>query len=807
MKKAFCAIFSLILLLTAALCGVSFADTEMLAVTPAFVIPQEADYASLSPTLISADNAAVAYCQNGSIFYRNLGSGESSSFDISAMEGIESLALYGRYIFTVLRLGDTAVTRVFNTSDNTSRDVLDNAVSLCIDGDMLYTYIGNGYARYDLEGFNGTTDLTPASTVSKPFTATKLFTADGDKIFAADVNKINVISDTPTSVALNFTPTSLAADNGLLYLLTTDTVNVYSTADYSLLDTVNVSAMIGQGGTLHNITAFNSQITVSYSSTADGIAVLTANQLGKLTYDRLITTTGATLDRLNNPTSLVSYGSDIFVADSGNNRILQSLSQSLTANAPYKLAADGTYVYYADSQGLFACNKDTKSVVTVGAYAGITDMTVIDNTLYFATADTLFSYSQGVVTTVKSGAFSALCASKCGEWLYLVENNSICAISRSGAATLFSLPLSSLELSSTVMSVEADSFGNLYVLYSQDSEYYFAKLERQYNGFGIGQKIKIESVTPTDFAIVDNSVYFTSNAPHALCRINGQTLDESGIEITQNFTSAFVLPDYTASVPLLDEANIYKVTTNSYCLFATPDSYELAYNCAENTLLYSLTNDAYNFGGRDYYFVMLNGKTYYVPANAVTALVEGVPSVSRGAALFNNTVIYKYPDINSVKLASLSKGNTFDVTGDVCGYSNSYWYSVTIDGNVGYIKRADVGLAAAPVATPTADSSSVPVVKKYYAETIDENVLVYALADPNSTIINSLGIGAQVELLEPFNSSELFTYITYGEICGFVYTSSLSTTGLTPAQITALVIVAFAAVLIVIIRIASKKQD
>lgn len=803
MKKKFLVLLILIAVLATSFIPVAYADGSL---APRFSLINPKDYIDFSPQKISVNDSYVAYTEATALKVLSRADNSIGSLNIGDYTDIESMAIRDSLLFCILRDDDNALLRVYDLSDGTYADSTIVGLSLYIYGDFMYVYYGTGYYIYDLSAVDSIDDaLTLSQNLSKPFDSSALFAANSQSVFAVKNGySVSVIglNGEKSSFILPFFPSALSADDNYIYFLTATELHVYSVADCNEVYSISSNESLQTTSLFISPSVYNAKLYVSFSSLAGGISVYDVQTNGTLLREKLLTTIGATLERLYNPLSVSSDGETVAVADAGNNRILIPNAYSIRSVGAYKVAVNSTNVYFADSEGLKLYTLPNGPSTTLVAGIIVKSLKTYGNSVFYIDDNGVFVYNNSTPTLVAEGNFNDVCASFNGKIAYVINNENITALYTESNSTLFTVSLSAVNVSGRVMRFECDAYGNLIILSENGGVYKLTYLERKLAGYSYVDDVTLNGIIPTDFALADDGIYFTSNEPHALTYLSFDELRTCGIEYKATFTSAYTAPDYKNATPLSQEAKIYKIENGDFNSFESPDGYESVVKTDENTLVYSVDNQDYVNDGNAFCFVIRNGVGEFILKSALTELSSGVPSLKYGAALFSNTVVYKYPDVNSVKLTTLNKGAHIETISDVCGYDNSAWYSISVNGYVGYVKRADVTISKSGN-EPAQDDVAKP--EKYYAEVCSNNTMIYALADESSSIIGILKAGDTVELSAPYNKDDLFTFVTFGETSGYVLTTSLRVPGLSAAQIVALVIIFSAALIIILLRILSRK--
>ena len=808
MKKSFLLFLILTAVAIISFVPVAYADGN---ITPRFSLINSTDYIEFSPQKLSVNDDYIVYIENDSLYALSRTDNTKQVLNMDGYTNVVGAAVYKNFTFCVLRNGDNALMRIYDLTTGNHTDSSIVGLSLAVYNDSLFIYYGTGYYVYDISAIEKletiNEKLASPQNIQKPFDSSELFAANSQSVFAVrNGNSVTDIrlSGEKYSFTLPFYPTIASADDDYLYLLTATEINIYTLTDYTEVCSVSSDKSLGTSSQFISLSSYNSKLYASFSSLlANGVAVYDVQNDGTLLREKLLTTVGATLERLNNPVSISADGETVAIADKGNDRVLIPNSSEIKSTGVHKVAVNSTDVYFADSEGLKLYSLPNDSATTLISNVTVNSLKSFkDGVLYIDNNGDVYTYSNSSSSLIAGGNFIDVCTSFNEKILYLINDEKIVALHTDAKTTLFTAQLSSVHISGQVMRIECDACGNLIIMTENDNAYKLTYLKRLLSGYEYVDCVTVDGITPTDFTLSDDGIYFTSNNPHTLTYISFEELNAHGIEYKATFTSAYTAPDCKSSEPILKEAKIYKITNGNYNSFTYPDDYESGANTEIDALVYCIDNKEYEHNGNTFCYVMRNGVGEFILKSSITELSSGIPSVKYGSTLFANTVVYKYPDVNSVKLTTLNKGAQIETLSDVCGYDNSAWYSIYVDGGVGYVKRADI-VASKRGSDSQANDPITP--EKYYADVCYDNTKIYTEANESSSIIGILKVGDTVELSAPYDKDELFTFVTFGEISGYVLTSSLKTPGLSTAQIVALIIIFSAAFIIIFLRILSKK--
>lgn len=540
---------------------------------------------------------------------------------------------------------------------------------------------------------------------------------------------------------------------------------------------------------------------------------------------RSIAGKGSGNGRLNTPSDL--YCNDkIYVADTENNRILIKDGDQTRIetgfNAPFAITEWQTNIYVADADGV-------KLLTSGGAPTTIYESTSVHS--ISATNDYLFVSENteekgGVVQRIKknanSGEFSVepffgedndenaekivlLSSHAKGASLVVFTESRLHVYFGDGtfqfANTLSSLGLSHNGENNLLLEARSTSYGDLFVMTSQNDAVLLKHLTRARSSF-----VEDDSATtlPKEFSgfafLNDGTVMFSSKATHSLFEMHGSTIKTEA--------KTYYPPTlHYHKVPVDSPLFVFRAKTDTY-FFLSPYNYEsvIPVEAGENLLvLYnhsvSPNSSAY------YYYVYRDGVLGYVPASDLEVLPIGtLPSLQYKYVNKNYTdKLYKYPiEDETYVIETISKHSELEPLNTVSDYDNASWYCVKYEGAHYYIKRVHVDIETPPAPT-------IYYYAKIQSASLGTTVNVYTLPDVNSYVKGTLTDGVEVKLVSELNPADTYTYVVCGDVEGYVLTMHLITGGLTSAQVTGLVLVGVAGVtstaILVINKLLRRKKD
>ena len=306
MKKSFLLFLILTAVAIISFVPVAYADGN---ITPGFSLINSTDYIEFSPQKLSVNDDYIVYTENESLYALSRTDNTKQVLNMDGNTNVVSVAVYKNFTFCVLRNGDNALMRIYDLTTGNHTDSSIVGLSLAVYNDSLFIYYGTGYYVYDLsaietlETING--KLASPQNIQKPFDSSELFAANSQSVFAVrNGNSVTDIrlSGEKYSFTLPFYPTIASADDDYLYLLTATEINIYTLTDYTEVCSVSSDKSLGTSSQFISLSSYNSKLYASFSSLlANGVAVYDVQNDGTLLREKLLTTVGATLERLNNP--------------------------------------------------------------------------------------------------------------------------------------------------------------------------------------------------------------------------------------------------------------------------------------------------------------------------------------------------------------------------------------------------------------------------------------------------------------------------------------------------------------------------
>ena len=232
---------------------------------------------------------------------------------------------------------------------------------------------------------------------------------------------------------------------------------------------------------------------------------------------------------------------------------------------------------------------------------------------------------------------------------------------------------------------------------------------------------------------------------------------------------------------------------------------------------FSLTSGEYvlALAKQDGYYYVRNeaGDVAYVKESDLTLLSasEDTAVGKYGQAMHDNTSVYLYPYESDDVVATVDIDDLLIVVDNVANDGGNHvwgWYKVCIvgeDGTLtyGYLQKEYLSKYTNFKLPSFSTDATVS------AGSLGGIINVYLLPDEESEVLGSLTDGDKITLAqEKLDSSEEWTKIVYNDMVGYVKTANLITKGITPLQITLIVVfsVVIVATAIVIVLVVKKRN-
>lgn len=338
------------------------------------------------------------------------------------------------------------------------------------------------------------------------------------------------------------------------------------------------------------------------------------------------------------------------------------------------------------------------------------------------------------------------------------------------------------------------------------------------------------------YALADNGIYAINPAGYSYKRLTDETFDGK-IRILKADDTTYLLAQDVAGKNIKQyvcEGNFDNVTLTYYNVFdgviyQNPAQFDLlkvgkanadanAYFSPKNLKTeYTVAAGEYvlALAKQDGFYYVRNGegKVAYVKESELT-LLEADTSADVGKyaqALHDGTNVYLYPYVSDDVVATVSIDDLLIVVDNVAednGVQVWGWYKVCLvadDGTMtyGYIQK-EYASRYTNFKLPSFSTDAT-----VSAESLGGIINVYLLPDEESEILGTLTDGDKITLAqEKLDESSEWTKIVYKDMVGYVKTANLITEGITPLQITLIVVfsVVIVATAIVVVLVVKKRK-
>ncbi len=432
--------------------------------------------------------------------------------------------------------------------------------------------------------------------------------------------------------------------------------------------------------------------------------------------------------------------------------MLYCMSRSDSPNTSGYLPND--FIYF----GNLSTGEWNRTAISVKDFATATDFVISENTIYFNAENKLY-YTDDISPQPEKYLgcdknFHSLAYAD--GIIYALSDDGIFAVNPSGFA---------------YKKLSSDSYdGKIRILDGDDETYLLAQ---DVSGKCIKQYVingsSYESVSLTYFNVFDGVIY-QDPTTYDLVRVGKATRDTQAYFSPKNLKTEFSL------------------TSGEYVLaLAKQDGY------------YYVRNEA--------------GDVAYVNESDLTLLSasEDTAVGKYGQAMHDNTSVYLYPYESDDVVATVGIDDLLIVVDNVAEDGGNHvwgWYKVCIvgeDGTLtyGYLQKEYLSKYTNFKLPSFSTDATVS------AGSLGGIINVYLLPDEESEVLGSLTDGDKVTLAqEKLDSSEEWTKIVYNDMMGYVKTANLITKGITPLQITLIVVfsVVIVATAIVIVLVVKKRN-
>lgn len=784
---------------------------------------------------------------------------ESNLYVTSFNRSVYTFTLNGAYVETKTLSANaskavTCGTALFTLqndvlTDNVSTALLADTVDIAASDSQLYAITPDRLVIFPVT--EGKADTVSATTVSLPFIPVCVAVSDGGVYLSAASGKNSYRSDIYR----------YALSDGTLSL-------VYERAPSvdSMTARLSTDVLITlQGGTLQRYELKNGLLKAAVSVTEQDLRCISSNSKnifaltgdGKIlsfTFDltdkrETVASSSSQKGFFNAPSFAATRKSSLFVADTGNNRIVRITGNDYSEIAfdfimPTAVAVDNLGNIYVshnmDTIEIFDTQmQHSNSFVISGAV--ITDLIFDSKNNLYAVSGGKTVYRVGAqqttAQTVYEGGVTALTVAPDSVTPYILDNASkeIFALKENGAQKV-------MDFNCDAADFAVDIKQNFYLLALSGSIYKYSSADgykedisapTDYeSGFEVGSKstkiilstVKNESLNYGDIIVCDT-------LRHCIKKIDGaafgvSVVDESFIPpaVDGDDTPNDIItdpddPDYRIVRTALSDADVYekpiemspfyKIAQGRKVIVA---SYELEESDAfAFVLIDDLSSSPSRLVAGYVYKVLLSDPLPYEP-----------PAASDATTYNDRTPVYKWPSRNAETLKgynNVAKGTKFTLLNFVKDYEDEYpnaikWYRINVDGlGEGYVAASDMSVRNyQPIYTrPQTNAVIISVNGSVGAplyEEIDGEFVI-------STGDQPLFTDTRVEVVGAFDVSKKYTQVKYfdenlGTLTGYVETIYLKYDGVSVLLIVVIILIILTCIgltLTLVWRFAAKRRQ
>lgn len=550
-----------------------------------------------------------------------------------------------------------------------------------------------------------------------------------------------------------------------------------------------------------------------------------------------------------------AYGNAIAYTTSKNELVVASEGKSFTLSAAYQgksrsIAMNGEYVFL-----LYVVQNESSEVTSFTAYKytldtinveqGVNALTLFTNVTPAEIASNLFKVTETTISGVKMGGYDMIYIN--GDMIYCMSR----ADSPNQSGTLpndciYFGNLATKEWNRTAITVKdfatATDFivsGKTIYFNSQNKLYYTDDISQQPDKY-LGCDKNFYSLAYANgiiYALSDDGIFAVDPAGFSYKILSSDTFDGK-IRILEIDGETYLLAQdiknksikqYICGGSSYDDASLTYYNIFDGVVYQDPTSFDLlkvgkvtvdtgAYFSPKNLKTeYSLKSGDYvlALAKQDGFYYVRNreGKVAYVRESELT-LLEASENTAVGKyaqAMHDGTDIYLYPYVSDDVVATVTIDDLLIVVNNVAedgGVQVWGWYKVCLvgaDGTLtyGYLQQDYVSKYTNFNLPSFSTDATVS------AGSLGGIINVYLLPDENSEVLGTLTDGDKITLAqEKLDTSSEWTKIVYNDMVGYVKTSSLITEGITPLQITLIVVfaVVIVATVIVVVLVVKKRN-
>lgn len=551
-----------------------------------------------------------------------------------------------------------------------------------------------------------------------------------------------------------------------------------------------------------------------------------------------------------------AYGNVIAYTTSKNELVVASEGKSFTLSGAYQgksrsIAMNGEYVFLlsvvqneSSEETSFTAYKYYSD--TVNVEKGVNALTLFNNVSAAEIASNLFKVTETTISGVKMGGYDMLYIN--GDMIYCMSRAD--SPYQSGTLPNDSIYFGNLatgEWNRTAITVKdfavAEDFvfsGNTIYFNAQDKLYYTDDISQHPEKY-LGCDKSFSSLAYADgiiYALAEDGIFAINPAGFAYKKLSSDTFDGK-IRILEGDGVTYLLAQdvknksikqYVCGGSSYDDATLTYYNIFDGVVYQNPETFDIikagkvtvdtgAYFSPKNLKTeYSLKAGDYVLvlAKQDGFYYVRNkdGEVAYVRESELT-LLEASENTAVGKyaqAMHDGTEIYLYPYVSDDIVATVGIDDLLIVVNNVAedgGVQVWDWYKVCLVGEDGTLTYGYLQKEYASKYT-NFKLPSFSTDATVSAGSLGGIINVYLLPDENSEVLGTLTDGDKITLAqEKLDDSSEWTKIVYNDMVGYVKTSSLITEGITPLQITLIVVfsVVIVATAIVIVLVVKKRNS
>lgn len=801
MKKLFCLLLTIIMLVAVFCIPVAYAETMPVSESNTGGNSAEAllpdKYMQLnSPSIVSVDGTTVAVSNGQQLFiYKPSGNKYIDIKDANGtpLEGTTTqMIIINDYVLLLQKNVTTNSLYLCNTASSTPyfKDAKPSEITSIksISKSNGYFTVINNSSIYNCKPVDDTLAVDSTITINIGDTEaikTKIF---ADKVYLYDhsTNTLHKLDDnysiTENSDILTAELQDFVINGNDIYYLNNNTIY-----KQTIGATDNTYKQLES--TIKNIDICNNIIYLTSYSTHQVIELDLA--LNKVSYygDK-----GDSLDRLNTPLKVNYYLEKVYIADSENQRIIvydqasnkreEIKTKGIT---PVEAVKTDSELYVLSNQKLYKQTGD--GFTHIEKYVGIKNIERYGDKLAIMTNNQiLFSDDSHSLDIIANDFIIPYGTNR----MYVLSGDNIIKYDLESR-----LEIGRYESPNANGLHTIDYYGNLFITADNVITKYALEDNKYVEKSSIATNLKQNDINCT-LNTYNGNMYLTSKKDHLLYRVSSQALNSTSI-LNNSY-------EHPTSYDLLQVANVE--TDNAYT-FITPNNSESARQIAKGTKVLILTN--IDIDGIKYSYITYehSGEKEYIKSSDLTTPTSHIDMDNLAISpLLNDTNVYQYPHDKANILTALDTTDVVKATVRIASENVWNWYQIkfTRDGNetIGYVKANHF----AEVTSTTPPQKVIFLTTK--SKNVGEKIKMYAEADENSEVLFSdIDDGISIQIFGEYDKDSKFTKVLYNEKVGYILTENLQKDGLTPSQIIAISVscISVVAFILIIILLQQKKKN